>query len=92
MEYFVTRGPLKEYILVREQTAPPPRVFKTSAHQTSPYSVGSILQRPDCLTEQARVGWANKTQGGAVPSITDIYSLGLYTVLKLRRYQPRHLG
>ena len=33
----------------------------------------------DCLTEQAggEVGWANvwKTQGVAVPSITDLYSL-----------------
>ena len=29
-------------------------------------------------TEQGEVAWANvwKTQGGAVPSITDIYSLG----------------
>ena len=39
----------------------------------------TVLQLPDCLTEQAggEVGWANvrKTQGGAVPSITDIYSL-----------------
>ena len=39
----------------------------------------SMLQLPDCLTEQAggEVGWANvwKTQRGAVPSLTNIYSL-----------------
>ena len=61
-----------------EGTAPP-CVFQTFAHPTSPYSVCRILQLPDCLTEQAggEVGWANvwKTQGGAVPSVTDIYSL-----------------
>ena len=68
----------KEYILVRERTAPP-CVFRTFAHPTSPCSVCSILQLPDCLTEQAagEVGWANvwKTQGGSVRSLTDIYSL-----------------
>ena len=34
-------------------------------------------------TEQGEVGWANvwKTQGGAAPSITNIYSLG-YAVFK----------
>ena len=59
----------------------PPCVFRTFAQATSPCSVCStgILQLPDCLTEQAwgEVGWANvwKTQGGAVPSITNIYSL-----------------
>ena len=68
----------KEYILVRKQTAPP-CVFQTLAHPTSPCSVCSILQLPDCLTEQAggEVGWANvwKTQEGAVRSLTNIYSL-----------------
>ena len=57
----------------------PPCVFQTFAHPTSPHLLcqtvrysWSILQ-----TEQEEVGWANvwKTQGGAVPSITDIYSL-----------------
>ena len=49
------------------------------AHPTSPSSVGSIFQLPDCLTEQAgkRLGETHvwKTQGGAVTSITYIYSL-----------------
>ena len=57
---------IKEYILVWEWTAPP-CFFQTFAHPTSPCSVCSILQLPDCLTEQAggEVGWANvwKTQG-----------------------------
>ena len=50
----------KEYILVRERTAPP-CVFQTFAHPTSPCSVCRILQLPDCLTEQAggEVWWAN---------------------------------
>ena len=63
----------EEYILVRERTAPP-CVFHTFAHPTSP----SILQLPDCVTEQAggEVGRANvwKTQGGAVRSLSNIYS------------------
>ena len=58
----------KEYILVRERTAPP-CVFQTFAHPTSPFSVCSILQLPDCLTEQA--------QGGAVPSLANIYSVAM---------------
>ena len=44
-----------------------PCVFQTFAHPTSLCSVCSILQLPDCLTEQSRgeVGWANvwKTRG-----------------------------
>ena len=55
------------YISKRTDSTPPPRVFQTFAHPTSPYSVYSILQLPDCLTEQAggEDGWANvwKTQG-----------------------------
>ena len=64
-------------VLVIEGTAPP-CVFQTFAHPTSPCSVCSILQLPDCLTEQAggEVGWANVW--GAVPSVTDIYSLTVY--------------
>ena len=42
----------KEYISVIEGTAPP-CVFQTFAHPTSPCSVCSTLQLPDCLTEQA---------------------------------------
>ena len=62
---------------IRDST--PLRLPNICPPKTSPCSVCSILQLPDCLTEQAagEVGWANvwKTQGGAVPSITDIYSL-----------------
>ena len=74
----VERTNQRIYISVIEWTAPP-CVFQTFAHPTSTCSVCSILQLPDCLTELAggEVGWAKfwKTQGGAVPSITDIYSL-----------------
>ena len=57
-------------------------VFQTFARPTSPpacsvrqsgsWSIQYVLQ-----TEQGEGGWANvwKTQGGALPSITDIYSL-----------------
>ena len=66
---------IKEYILVRERTAPPAS-FKHLPAQPLPVYSNYV---PDCLTEQAggEVGWANvwKTQGGAVPSITNIYSL-----------------
>ena len=77
----------KEYILVRERTEPP-CVFQTFAHPTSPCSVCSILQLPDCLTEQAggEDGWANvwKTQGGAVPSLTNTYFLGRRYKIQIR--------
>ena len=61
-------------ILVRERTATP-CVFQTFAHKTSP---------PACSVRQSgswsilgEVGWANvwKMQGGAVRSVTYIYSL-----------------
>ena len=54
----------KEYLLVRERTAPP-CVFQAFAHPTSPCSVCSILQLPDCLTEQegGEIGWANAGLG-----------------------------
>ena len=73
-DIFLVSGGSKEYISLIEGTAPP-CVFQAFAHPTSPCSVCSILQLPDCLTEQGvEVGWPNvwKTQGGAVPSITDI--------------------
>ena len=64
------------YILVRELTAPP-GVFQTFAHPTSPPGC-SVRQSGSWSiqqTEQGEVGWAKvwKTQGGAVPSITDIF-------------------
>ena len=76
----------KEYILVRERTAPP-CVFQTFAHPTSSPACSvrqsgswSILQ-----TEQGEVGWANvwKRQGSAVCSLTNIYSLDVTIALSL---------
>ena len=80
-----------------EGTAPPNASSKDLPTQPLPaQSTVCILQLPDCLTEQAggKVGWANvwKTHGGAVPSITDIYSLGepnnLYILNILLHYIP----
>ena len=86
-------GVTKEYILVRERTAPP-SIFQTFAHPTSPCFVCSILQLPDCLTEQAggEVGWENvwKTQGGVVRSLTNIYSLGVTQRQYRKLFDLRH--
>ena len=69
---------LKEYILVRERTAPP-CVYQTCAHPTSipACSVKQSGSWSKLQTELGEVGWANvwKTQGGAVRSLTKIYSL-----------------
>ena len=60
----------------------PPVMHPTSSPALSVRQTGSwsILQ-----TEQGEVGWVNvwKTQGGAVRSITDIYSLSLSVVYTL---------
>ena len=86
---------IKEYILVIERTAPP-SVFQTCVSPNlSPPALSdsqvvgvyylvwctlSILQ-----TEQREVAWAHlwKTLGGALRSITNIYSLIYSNVLKL---------
>ena len=61
---------------------PPPCVFQTIAHPTSPPACsvrqsGTVVGVHILQTERGEVGWANvwKKMGGAVPSITDIYSL-----------------
>ena len=65
---------IKEYILVRERTAPPAS-FKHLPAQPLPVYSNYV---PDCLTEQAggEVGWANfwKRQGG-VSFLSLIYIL-----------------
>ena len=55
---------------------------------TNIYSLSTPLQLPDCLTEQGeRLGETHvwKTLGGAVRSITNIYSL-VYTVMVAALY------
>ena len=64
--------------------------------------LGSILQLPDRLTEQAggEVGWANvwKTHGGAIRSVTNMYSLGvpfsltLFFSLEVKRTKTKILS
>ena len=73
----ISRISPNEYVSVIEGTAPP-CVFKTFAHPTSPCSVCSILQLPDCLTEQAGRGWVGKCledTGGVLSVLLLIYSL-----------------